>query len=544
MGGHMEASDISSSKRVINVFHSHLKDLLVMTAFSFALYSVMIVNELTNTFDGMWKGESYLAGTWEFSIGRWLWPYIDHLRTGISCEPFLSIFALFILNLGNLLFLEILQVRKSFTRIAVWLLLIGNTCVSVYLSYRYMVLTFAFSYFFSILGAYFLAKAAHDANISKRSRRGRIRAGIPGVLFITLSLGLYQANLGCTLLTLCFLWIDALTDKEQNSASSDKVQFLPHCIFELLAVGLSCIFYKIIWDLHDSLLHVKNASYNGAQNTSLRSMFTALPQSFKKSYLFVYHYFAPGQLNNIYQDNWLLFAIVGILFIACIFRILTSNTILWQRILGVLFLLLVPPFANVCIFLAPDTKTMMLQMTMPMAMILPGLLSIMPQGKSSSHSFRIRQFPKYILSLGIVVCIFGNVMMVSADQHEMLQSRNTSISLMNRIFSEKEIQNVISDSDAKIIFAGIPADNSLFLKDDLWNTTNSYAHYGNFWTKGNCVTQSYTGFLRDCGIDINLLSDDVKYHKIIASSEVRSMPSYPEKGYIRKVDGYYVIRLS
>jgi hypothetical protein len=157
--------------------------------------------------------------------------------------------------------------------------------------------------------------------------------------------------------------------------------------------------------------------------------------------------------------------------------------------------------------------------------------------------FRERRIKAFV-SCVILVLLFGNVMMVSVDQHEMLQTKNTSTALMNRIMTNVEETVFPSDPEVQYVFAGIPAENTLYKKDVLWDRSNSYAHYGAFWTDGNCVTQSYAGYLRDCGINVNLLGDDAKYHEILDSEEVRNMPAYPSRGYAKMVDGYLVIKIS
>ena len=55
------------------------------------IYLPMIANELTNVYDGLWSANQYQAGNWELSLGRWLWPFLDKLRFGLSTEPFISI---------------------------------------------------------------------------------------------------------------------------------------------------------------------------------------------------------------------------------------------------------------------------------------------------------------------------------------------------------------------------------------------------------------------------------------------------------------------
>ena len=64
-------STAGAFKQLGKSFKDHYKDILFMTFVSFLLYSVMITNELTNTYDGMWRGDYGFIGPWELSIGRW-----------------------------------------------------------------------------------------------------------------------------------------------------------------------------------------------------------------------------------------------------------------------------------------------------------------------------------------------------------------------------------------------------------------------------------------------------------------------------------------
>lgn len=135
-------NSLSSFKQLWKLLKSHDKEILLMTFASFLLYSVMISNELTNTYDGMWRGDYGYIGPWELSIGRWFWQYLNYFRLDLAPEPVISIISLLSLNIANFLFVEKLNLKNRWIRGITWLLLIGNSAVSIFLSYRYMVPTF------------------------------------------------------------------------------------------------------------------------------------------------------------------------------------------------------------------------------------------------------------------------------------------------------------------------------------------------------------------------------------------------------------------
>lgn len=134
------------------------KMVIVQFIFSILLYSILITNQLTNHYDGLWSGNYALSGTWELSIGRWFWLYIDRLRIGISSEPLTSCLALFLIIIGNILIFDIFgQIGKK-TGYLAGMIIMSSTTVCNYLSYRYMSPTFGASFLLSILVAWILVK--------------------------------------------------------------------------------------------------------------------------------------------------------------------------------------------------------------------------------------------------------------------------------------------------------------------------------------------------------------------------------------------------
>ena len=517
---------------IYKIIKKYWKELIIVLVFSFLLYSVTITNELTNTYDGMWHGDYGYANGWELSIGRWFWLVIDRLRLGITTEPGISLLSLLCFIFGNIFAEEILQIQGKLTKVIFHLFLIANTAVCIFLSYRYMTLTFSLSYLFSVLGAFsFVFMYRYNRNI--------IAYSILTIGFITLSLGLYQANIGCTLILLSLVLIENLW-QIQNESIWNHLKKIIHAV---ALIGCACILYAGIWKVFLSLMHTQKSTYHGAGSISVMSILSNLPRSIRAAYTAFLQYFMPGQWQNIYQQKYIFLIIVFALFV-----IITIYTIFhkakWSnKILSLICILLLPLLANVCLLLAPDAGGMQLQMTMPMAMIIPGLFALIGSINIQKNHLKLIKPLSIVYVILILFTAFGNVMMVSTDQHVMLQSKNTSLALMNRILTDTA--DKLNDSNhMQVVFAGIPANNPLYQKDVFWNQSNHYSHYGEFWTGDDCVTQSYHGYLRDCGVNVNLLGDYQKYHQIIESQEVQKMPIYPQNGYAKVIDGCLVIKIS
>ena len=138
--------------------------------------------------------------------------------------------------------------------------------------------------------------------------------------------------------------------------------------------------------------------------------------------------------------------------------------------------------------------------------------------------------------------LYGNIVMISVDQHTMLQGRRTTINLFNRI--EFALENDGYDLNKKVIIAGIPSDNPTFAKDKVWNYSNDYARYGQLWTGGDSAYHSFTGVFRDTGTNLTYETDDNYYNKLLESDDVKNMPVYPAKDSIREIDGHIVVKVS
>lgn len=517
---------------LIQILKKHWKELIATAIFAFLLYSVMITNELTNTYDGMWHGVYGYANSWELSIGRWFWLAIDRLRLGITTEPGISLLSLLCFTIGNIVAEEMLQIWRKLSKAIFLIFLIANTSVCIFLSYRYTVLPFSLSYLFSVLGAFSFVSMY-------RYNRSKIVYSILTVCCITLSLGLYQADIGCTLILLSFVLLKNLWQVQVESIKKHLIKM----IHAIVLIGCACIVYAGIWKICLLLMHTQKSTYNGAGSVSVMSILSGLPRSIHTAYTSFLQYFMPGQWQNIYQKNYIFVLALAIFLIFIIIYTIINKTKWSNKILSLICIILLPLLANVCLLLAPESNGLSLQMTMPMALIIPGFFGLVDSIDKKELNVQIPKLISVIYFAFIIFIAFGNIMMVSTDQHVMLQSKNTSTALMDRIITDTsdELNNL---NNIQVVFSGVPANNSLYQKDVFWNQSNNYSHYGDFWTSGNCITQSYFGFLRDCGINVNLLSDYQKYHQIIESQEVKKMPVYPEKGYVKVVNGYLVIKIS
>ena len=103
-------------------------------------------------------------------------------------------------------------------------------------------------------------------------------------VLLTVSLGLYQANIGCFCVIIILVMMKCIYNEES------KKSFL---IFgkAFLCGVVSCIFYKIAWDVCMIARRVAPASYNGAHSLSIPHMILSLPKSVIRIYKYWFSFF-------------------------------------------------------------------------------------------------------------------------------------------------------------------------------------------------------------------------------------------------------------
>ena len=207
-------------------------------------------------------------------------------------------------------------------------------------------------------------------------------------------------------------------------------------------------------------------------------------------------------------------------------------------------LLLIPPAANVALILAVDAGQSSIQMTMPMATVFPFLLCVADSVPLMSRPEAKRNWLGLVSgfrALCMIVLLGGSLMMISIDQHVMLKSRDTAVAMLNRVVADLGDD---TSPEGGVFFIGRPSDNPIFWKDQLWERSNDYAHYGEFWLGGNLTIQSYFGYLRDAGSFLTFNWDEATWNEIENREDVKAMPVYPDEGYIRRIGNAMVVRLS
>lgn len=508
---------------------SHIKLFIINCIFSLLCYITLISQNLTNTYDGLWHSPYFISGSWELSIGRWAWPILDRLRCGYSTDPINSYLTLAFFAAGNVLLFDIFYIVDSKKTYLYSAMILSSTTVCCFLSYNYMSPTFGAAYALSISATWFLV----------RFNQKPIYSILISAIFICFSLGMYQANIGCTCLVM-LTYIIVLCMRAQRT---NCIKFISHCI---CSVVLGCASYKILWDIILKTLDINAASYNSADNISVKTILLNLPENVIKTYSKFYLYFWRTPLkHNLFQAT-LLFKIILILLVL-IFLFGTLRLAKRDIICAMILLIttaIIPIACNICFILAPDSS-FLIQETMGMSILIPLLFTIIELAFNESEIFskNIRKNYKtsFLLTLSVIL-LYGNIYATATDIDAMKEGKTASETLANYIINTLIDENLYN-IEQSYVFIGRPSDNVTFDVSPLFKNANVYAQFGSFDSSASSIRQSYDGLFTRMGINLKVAENNI-IEEYCELSEVQKMPCYPEDGSIQLIKDYVVIKVS
>ncbi|MBO4678664.1 MAG: glucosyltransferase domain-containing protein [Lachnospiraceae bacterium] len=500
-----------------NVIKKNAKPVLVVWFLSIACYLPLIARGLTNSIDGLWASTYAQAGDWELSIGRWAWLFLDKARGGYGAEPFNSLLTLLLIVIAS--FVAMSMFMDTDYKIYVFsMLALCSTTVCCYLSYRYMSPTFGMSVLLATVGARLLVMESED-------KKKSIILLLASVAVIVVSLGLYQANLGCFCVLVLLAMIKKTYDGESKKCGAIFVK-------ALIVGAVSCILYKIAWDLCMWARKVQPADYNGASSLSVVKMIVALPRSLRDIFVAWVRYFGPKAGNYLFSPlRVLIFVVIFALVIFVGVKQLRKSV--KNLVVYIVLCLLIPVGANIAFVLAPDASNALIQMTFPMAFTVPLLLSFL-----TSVEFKAEK----VLVVCAALLLYGNIYAVGTDIDAMAQGSTSTYAIVNNIVTELNRQELLS-GEREYAFFGNFEKNELFKKNVLFDKADNFAQFGRMNKKPDMVHKSCIGLVDDIGLNLKIINND-RYIAIYKSGVLDSMPAFPAEGSIAEYDGVVIVKVS
>ena len=518
----MLKGQIAEAKCKVEKFVQENKAFLIcMMLFSAVVYFRLMAEELVNCYDGIWEGSFHLAGAWELSLGRWFWYYIDRLRFGVSSDPMASLMALGCFSLGLTFCFDLFE-AKGFPRYLAGGLFLCSQSVLINLSYRYMSPTFGAAFLFGMLGVWICARV--------KSFFGGMLAGS---VCICLSLGAYQAFIGCICLAVIGWCITKAKDTSANV-------FLP-LVKGGGAILLGGIEYLAMWNLRLWLCQVEKSSYAGASTYSFLNTLLKLPKRLDAVIQWFTLYYKGIVCKTLYFGGlklYLLFFVLAALFFAVdIWSVLRR-----RKFNGIVYLLLaiVVPIAVGAVLLVATETYLSTQMTGAYAFVIPIFLLLMAAAAKKSNLLKAINIAA---SLVAVVILYASFLQVQVDQKTMSETRKSSMNVVAEIHERLGAEDLLSQ-ELRYCFIGTPAGNPMYYRSETFWNANGYTYIGGGWLDTASITRSWNGLVHDiCQLQLNICPAE-EYDRLSQDERVESMPVFPEAGSVIKIGDVVVVKVS
>ncbi len=524
---------------MINTINGKIKEWSAVFAWlmipSVISYSLLIFNGVFNDTDGTWHGSISYGGGWELGEGRWLWPYLDKARAYLSPDPLASIVSLAIFATGFILVLDLLRITNKKTGVLAGLLFMIGTPICCSLSYRYMSHIFATAFLLAVIAAY-----------CEFGIRNKWIAMLAAALFISLSMGLYQADLGSTVTVMLVVLITRAWRMEAKVR--EMLLDGGRCIISVLAGGL---LYFGLWQAELIRQDVDASSYGGADSVSIGGMIEHLPETLYRTV----RYFAAFFGNNMFKVTMLprgfhaalilIFAAVSMCVIFQRFRKDRGNAAL------LLILTLVIPLFPMCTYiLTYKVEYMSGQMTAPLALCFALMLCLtfeyITDIEKNTEAKKIKPAARLtgaVVVLLSVISLYGQHLMAQYDMYAMYMGRRSVETIAYEVMDEL-IAGGLYSAGVNYCFVGSPSDNQLYVKNDVFEKCNNYARYGDWGNVSNDNRQGWQGFMMNVmGINMGIADSDV-IDEMTEDPVVLTMPVFPAKGSVAAVGDNIVIKLS
>lgn len=515
------------------------KYFLGMLLFSSFVFFPLISQRLTNAYDGMWTTAEYWVGRWELSNGRWLWPVLNSLRFSIQLNPINAMACLTTVSLGVTLLHQLFEkeagVRASLLSWLAGAGYVSNVVVACYLSFAHQSPEFGISFFLSVMAAYCAIRAEK-----------MIVGIISGAVFLAMSLGLYQTNLACFCLVMLAYFLLLLFRNQE------KQKIREHICRSLASAASGAVLYLLILKAVLWATGTAMADYQGGADISVSGILKNLPSNVAKCYELFYRYFF-GTLvkHNMLQETAavfvLMFFVVGAALACRLVRLVCRKD--WENTFYGIAALLVLPMTCTIFMVATSQASFYIPMSGGLALFLPvcfWLLDSSREGETACDAFRKcwNKAEKALTLLTAAAVVYGSVFMSAVDQQAMYEGR-----LATKELSDLIAQTLVSegyyDDEIPVMLVGNASSSPLFRTHELYHRANPYARVGLFMAEAaDTIRFSWNAAFRDyTPIWLNLC-DDKTYQELLETEEIAEMPTFPQEGSIRKMDGVLVIKVS
>ncbi len=502
--------------------------LFLYSALGYMIYSAIGNNFLTNPDSSVFLVYKYAQ--MESDFGRIGLKYIDNIFGKVVSPPFAVIGTVLLYSVIIVLLVEYFDVDSAISKILLGLFIFLSPTTINLVTYHCFSIPYTVGYFFVVF-AVSIIKNRHLFNWNV----------IIASLLMAMSLTMYQAYLPVGILLMVMMVLVMIIRKQ------DVRDILLFVFRGFVSSTLGILLYIVVLKISNTAL-TSSRSFDKMGFINIGNIPNLVYRSYHN---FFQLYLGDELINNhfLHRNMWngvVLFGIIGLFIANFISSKAYTNAV--NMFIFICAVVLLPVFFELITIMAPDvnstgTTGIIIVPTMPYLYCL-FLLLIEELNRSLSHRLGLRQM---IVGIGVAMCtpiLIVHISFVALFTNQLWLNLNQMKTLCNSI-----VYNVWDEfgysKDDTLLITGSKEDGNFESNwhDQKDNLKGTLAYYGYSWG-GWLSNWCYTSFMDYyCGVKYKY-GDINTYNEVINMDEWKNMPSYPNKGSIRRINDVLVIKLS
>lgn len=489
--------------------------------FAFFTHTYMLTNKFSNGDDACnFQGVGVAS-----ELGRWFLPRLNKVTVTESNPWFNGILTLVLLSIACVFIYKTLELQRKISAILLSAIVITFPSLASTMSYMFTMDLYAFGLLFSVIAAYLMS----------RNNKSLI---LPAIIFLVLSMGLYQAYICFTITLLLMVMVsDLLKDSSENAAK----KYFIHGIIYAAFLGMSTIAYLITCRvIFPDIIYEQEHNVGAMGQVSI----TRIPKLIAKAYYRFFRFFLLGDYSFV-ESFWQIMNIVILLFMGILWfvMLLRYKKDKWRMALLLLATFLLPLGNSFVDVMAPDAvfSTLMIYQFCLVYIALLVLLELFPKVNLYNKLEYAFQTISFISIVCIILVAYLQFRVTSiAYFHTDLASRH-SIFYLERIIGHVEAMEGYQKNDPIRILGHFDEDSAYGLPrkdEELLKDLSGIAHEHDIMTqyvRENMVNIYLGKQIPNCDFDEN--------DKYSSTEEFQEMNAYPSENSIRKIDDCWIVKL-
>lgn len=454
---------------------------------------------------------------WEVSLGRFMEPIYVFIRGAINAPWLLGILSLLFLSLSLFFIIELLNI----TRIVSIIILCGLftthiTITALYATYMPFVDIYMLSLLFVSSGIYLLEKYKNGILLS--------------VIFLTISLGLYQSYISCAITLMLFLILKKVIE------GINPGQLVKTLIKYGVCLVASAVLYLILTKISLQLCNITLAdNYNSLSNL-LKNEFKSILKLILNAYS---HFFSSFWLLSSYNTSFIRFCKMVLFGVGCITwttYLRDLKITLTNRLIIASCILILPLCVDFTFIMALGwAHTLMLfSFGLLLLLLFIPIENIHIEGKKTIVQY-------YIMIITCCCILFHNIVYANgAYYYKNLIGKKTDFYMVSLINEMDRMPEYVSGETPVVIIGDFDMS---YIANEHWG----FEKYNDLIGMSPSSITYLDSFSRYCsevlGNPINLVFEENSIEYFSQLEEVKDMPIFPKKGFCKIINDTMVIKL-